>query len=396
MVEVRLSSADDQRLSCHYYDAGLCRSCELLPISQDEQLRDKQVHAQSLIDAEQWEIPWSSARESFRNKVKLVVTGTVDRPKLGILAPSRPGVPTAAGVDLRDCPLPTAGIRSAIPAIAQFITSCELQPYSPTSDTGVLKYVIVSESPAGELMVRFVVRRRGVRGVLFKKRDELYAALPNLRVLSMNVQPERKAIIEGDEEILISESQTLPMTLDIGTLSQPRPLNLHLRPQSFFQTNTEAAEHLYRTAAQWAGSVRSVWDLYCGVGGFALALADRATDVVGVETSQQATVAAAESAAHYPHVRFIAADATRWAREQSTVPELVVVNPPRRGIGTELATWLNESGVERVIYSSCNVTTLARDLDVLDNFRVERAQVVDMFAHTRHFETITLLTRRTP
>lgn len=385
--------AHEPLLQCDYWDAGLCRSCQLIETPQDIQLADKQRRASALINAEQWDAPFASAREAFRNKVKLVATGTVERPNLGILGPD------GDGVDLRDCALPSAGIRAAIPVLAEFVTVCELQPYSVRHDTGVLKYIIVTESPAGELMVRFVVRRRGVQGILFKRVDELLEVLPNIRAVSMNVQPERKAIIEGDEEIMITEAETLPMTLDVGTPTEPRELKLQLRPQSFFQTNSDAAAQLYRRAVEWSGNARSVWDLYCGVGGFALAIAGfgEASDVVGVETSEQATEAATEAASEVAdgaRARFIAADATEWAREQGDVPDLVVVNPPRRGIGDALATWINESGVRRVIYSSCNVETLARDLESMPDFVVERAQVVDMFAHTKHFETIVLLSRR--
>ena len=92
-------------------------------------------------------------------------------------------------------------------------------------------------------------------------------------------------------------------------------------------------------------------------------------------------------------ISFVAADATQWVKKQSEIPDLVVVNPPRRGIGDELARWLNDSGVERIIYSSCNAQSLSVDLVHMQDFRVRYAQVVDMFPHTNHFETIVLLER---
>lgn len=93
-------------------------------------------------------------------------------------------------------------------------------------------------------------------------------------------------------------------------------------------------------------------------------------------------------------VTLVEADATAWAREQEHPPDLVVVNPPRRGIGAELADWLEESGVEHVVYSSCNAETLARDLAAMPSLRPVQARVLDMFPHTSHFEVITLLARR--
>ncbi|WP_235001761.1 methyltransferase domain-containing protein [Arcanobacterium ihumii] len=382
-----------------------------------EQLQVKEQVAYDLIDASEWLSTARSRTESFRNKVKLVVTGSVSKPQLGIAAPmvreqfspvyndgrsarefGGNGVP---GVDLRDCPLPTTGIRAATPALTQFIKECELQPYNPVTDQGVLKYVIVVESPSGDLMLRFVVRRRGAQGIFFKKYDRLRELVPMLSVCSVNVQPEHKAVIEGNEEILISDRVSMPMPvvisdpateIDDGVAS----LELELRPQSFFQTNTEMAEELYRRAAQWAAGAENAWDLYCGIGGFAFALAHAGvTRVTGVETSEDAVAAGNKHAQSMKGVEisFVAADATQWVKKQSEIPDLVVVNPPRRGIGDELARWLNDSGVERIIYSSCNAQSLSVDLVHMQDFRVRYAQVVDMFPHTNHFETIVLLER---
>lgn len=374
-------------LECQYYQANLCRSCTLLEISQDVQLKRKCAQAASRINAGQWLPPCESVRENFRNKVKLVVTGSASNPKLGILG-------DGDGVDLRHCPLPTTGIQLVLDTIAAFISDCNLEPYDPRTNRGVLKYVILTESPAGELMVRFVVRRRGVQGILFKKYERLQAGAPNIKVISMNVQPEHKAIVEGEEEIFITDQETLPMVLDIGTSFEPRNLHLLLRPQSFFQTNTDAASQLYRQCAAWAAGARTAWDLYCGVGGFALALAQAGVEhVIGIEASEQAILAARESAKNMGvRADFVVADATSWAIEHEP-PELLVVNPPRRGIGQKLASWINTSGVNSIVYSSCNIDSLARDLHAMENYRVVEAQVVDMFAHTKHFETIVFLER---
>ena len=89
----------------------------------------------------------------------------------------------------------------------------------------------------------------------------------------------------------------------------------------------------------------------------------------------------------------VSADATQWALEQSTVPDLVVVNPPRRGIGPDLAGWLEDSGVSHVVYSSCNAESLARDLALMPSLRAVEARVLDMFPHTTHYEVMVLLSR---
>ena len=175
-------------------------------------------------------------------------------------------------MDLRDCPLHTPGIQAALPVLAEFVrprrarrrTTCPAR-------RGELKHLLVTESPDGELMVRFVLRSQEPVARIRKHLPALREALPALVVASVNLQPEHKAMLEGDREIVLTEQETLRMRV--------AGLDLHLRPQSFFQTNTAMAAELYQRARAWTAEVapRSVWDLYCGVGGFALRWPARAS-----------------------------------------------------------------------------------------------------------------------
>jgi 23S rRNA (uracil747-C5)-methyltransferase len=136
------------------------------------------------------------------------------------------------------------------------------------------------------------------------------------------------------------------------------------------------------------------WDLYCGVGGFALHAAAPGRTVVGVETSSDAVTAARASLAAMPgagSVEFVVGDATNTTPAHA--PQLVVVNPPRRGIGPELAAWLEASAVRHVIYSSCNVVSLTRDLAAMPSLRAVSGRVFDMFPQTPHTEVMVLLER---
>jgi 23S rRNA (uracil747-C5)-methyltransferase len=130
------------------------------------------------------------------------------------------------------------------------------------------------------------------------------------------------------------------------------------------------------------------------VGGFALHLAAPGREVLGVEVSVDAIDAASTTAVDLgAAASFVAADATAYALGADTVPDLVVVNPPRRGIGAELAEWLEDSGVGYVVYSSCNAESLARDLALMPSLRPVEARVLDMFPHTTHYEVVVLLSR---
>ncbi|MEI2712408.1 MAG: methyltransferase domain-containing protein [Nocardioides sp.] len=368
-------------MQCDYYDAGLCRSCTLLPIPYASQLAAKSDRARELLPAvADWLAPVSSPQEGFRNKAKLVVAGGTAEPTLGILGPD------GTGTDLRWCALHAPALTAALPELAGFITGASLQPYDVTARTGELKHLLVTISPDSELMVRFVLRSTEAETRIRKHLRALLAALPAVRVVSLNIQPEHKAVLEGAREIVLTEAAELPMRIN--------DLTLLLRPQSFFQTNTEIAAALYRSAVAWTADlpVESVLDLYCGVGGFGLHLASRRRRVLGVEVSAEAVESARLSAAEAGlEARFEVGDAA--SQLLSETPELVVVNPPRRGIGTDLARRLSSSEVPYVLYSSCNAESLARDLELMPTLMPVRGQIFDMFPNTEHFEVLVLLQR---
>ena len=368
----------------HHYDAFRCRSCTLLEVPRDRQLSDKEAHARSLVDSQVWLPTVAGVESGFRNKAKMAVGGTVDSPTLGILDRD------LQGVDLRDCGLHSPGLTSALGRIADWIRDAALSPYDVATRAGELKHVLLTESPDGELMLRLVMRSTALEARIRSRLPALREALPDLRVVTINVQPEHKAVLEGEREIVLTDGATLPMRLATG-------VTLRLGPRSFFQTNTFVAEALYEQARAWLdglGDVRTVWDLYCGVGGFALHLTDPGREVLGVEVSADAIDAATATAAELGMAAsFVAGDATAYALGAGTAPDLVVVNPPRRGIGPELAGWLEDSDVRHVVYSSCNAESLARDLALMPSLRPVEARVLDMFPHTTHYEVIVLLSR---
>jgi 23S rRNA (uracil747-C5)-methyltransferase len=373
-------------MDCSYFDAGVCRSCTLMGIPYAEQLDGKDRLARELLapygDAT-WLAPVASAEAGYRNKAKMVIGGTVEQPTIGILDEA------GRGVDLRECGICSPGIRAALPVLARFITRQRLEPYRVPERQGELKYVLVTESPDHELMVRFVARSEQTVARVRAGLGRLLGDLPNARVVTVNVQPEHKAVVEGDTEVVLTRESTLTMRLG--------PVSLRLRPQSFFQTNTDVATALYGQVAAWVDEIgpASVWDLYCGVGGFALHVAAPGRRVVGVETSREAvrSARATAAAAGLPQVAFRAGDATAFAVSAAAAPELVIVNPPRRGIGAELAGWLEGSGVGSVVYSSCNPKSLAHDLARMPSYRVRAGRVLDMFPQTGHMEVAVLLER---
>lgn len=402
-------------MQCDYFSAGICRSCAHMGVPYGDQLTRKDAAIREALagfPTIEWESPVASNESGFRNKAKLAVGGTTENPTLGIT--DRQG----RGIDLSECGLYLPGIHAAIPHLSRFITDADLIPYDVANRRGELKYFLLTESPDGEFLLRIVLRSTAQLTDVEEHLPALRAAIPGLAVVSVNLLPEHKAVIEGPEEIVLTERSTVPFRLN--------GITLHLGPRAFFQTNTQIAAALYRQAAAWLdGEQGSIADLYCGVGGFALHLATPNRDVRGVEVSEDAIRAARESArellasqpvapASHPSVpsthpddpatepnlpttnpgtlgtiEFVVGDATEYASEA----DAVVVNPPRRGIGS-LADWLEQSSVSTVLYSSCNVHSLAKDLGRMPSFTPVRGRVFDMFPQTHHAEVMVLLRRR--
>lgn len=351
------------------------------------QLAAKQRRAEELLmpfGVGAWLPAVASGERDYRNKAKMVVGGSVDAPTIGVLDAD------GHGVDLQACGICSPGHRAAFPVLARFITTAGLTPYDVTTRRGELKHLLITESPDGDLMVRFVLRSSEPLARLRKHLPTLLGELPQAKVVSANLLPEHKAVLEGADEVVFTAQQTLAMRLNDVTM--------HLRPQSFFQTNTAIAEALYSEARDWIRELApdAAWDLYSGVGGFALHIADGRTAVTGIETSVEAVASAelSRSGAGLSRVRFAAGDATAFAVDQPAAPDLVIVNPPRRGIGAELAGWLERADASHVLYSSCNAVSLAKDLAAMPSLKPVKARVFDMFPQTTHFEVMTLLERR--
>lgn len=411
---------------CQLHDASLCRSCPNLdlPLAQQLQLKQSAVQATlaGQVEMRAWLEPFASAPSHFRNKAKLAVSGTTHAPVLGLVDRFD------NGTDLTSCPLHVNEIKAALAPLTRAITRMGLQPYSIVKRRGELKHVLVTASANGQLMVRFVLRSTAQLPAIRKGASRLQNELPGLRVLSVNIQPRPAAILEGEREIILSQDSTLDMPLYLPELgadgvvvnNKKSVLPLVLPPQSFFQTNSDVAAGLYAQARAWARdyaggqavaltgepgaggahpdatqSSQSIWDLYCGVGGFALALAQPGAQVLGVEVSAPAIDGARAAAARLgltsPQVRFEAGDASVLDASGQVYghdkPDLLVVNPPRRGIG-ELAASIEGSGIKRVLYSSCNPASLAKDLEVMSSYRVRRARLFDMFPYTNHAEVL--------
>ena len=270
-----------------------------------------------------------------------------------------------------------------------------LEAYDQAEHAGYLRHLVVREGRnTGQALVMLVTApgERFERGYLV----EVLTRFPEVKSIhwAINDSP--------------SEVTNLPSTLLWGEDAIEEEILGHrfrIRPNAFLQTNTEMAEQLYALAIEYAGltGAETVYDLYCGTGTIGLAMAKHALTVWGVDISEESIACALENLDlnGIANAAFFAGNvgqALEELVERAGPPDVVVVDPPRAGLAGEALRRTGELGAPRLVYISCNPTTLASDVKVLRadyGYELVRTRPVDMFPHTPHVETVSLLTRPT-
>ena len=268
-----------------------------------------------------------------------------------------------------------------------------LPAYDRRDHTGLLRNLVVREGRRTDTLQARLVTSRGELAA-----DELAAVLPAESVLWTQVEGVAETTRGG-------KTKKLKGTLAIEERMEiaGNTLRFRISPDAFFQTNTEMAERLYATAAEMAGlsGRERVFDLYCGIGTISLALALEAGEVVGVELFERAVADAIENAKlnGVDNARFYAGDirtAMRPLLEEEGTADVVVIDPPRAGLSQKVVRRVLEVEAEKVVYVSCNPTTLAPNArQMVDaGYELKAVRPVDMFPQTPHIEAVALLERR--
>ncbi|SET44326.1 23S rRNA (uracil747-C5)-methyltransferase [Thorsellia anophelis DSM 18579] len=383
-------------LQCEKYQQGICHSCSLIDTPYNQQLSQKQATLEKILNAyltSEASIlePISSEISGFRYKAKMAVSGTVENIHLGLINH------TFDGIDLTDCPLYPETIRLKFPLIKKYIQQAGLVPYQVKTKKGILKQVLLTESRStGQTMIRFVLKDDSK---IAKMKEHLSTLFNDetIQVISANIQPVHQAILEGPEEIILGEHNAITEIFN--------DISLFIKPKSFFQTHPVLAEKLYATAAKWGShsEALTIWDLFCGVGGFGLhalkalqKISQNNVSLVGIEIEPNAIESAKKSASELglKNVTFDALDSTLFTSQNRQSPNLLIVNPPRRGLGNKLAEAINQLETKTIIYSSCHVDSLAKDLSILTSYRINKIQLFDFFPHTTHFEVLVELVKQ--
>jgi 23S rRNA (uracil1939-C5)-methyltransferase len=376
----------------HFGACGGCRFQDLAYESQvaekERQVRDALVRIGRFREPPLEPIVPAASQFAYRNKLEYSFTASEDGVDLGFHRAGR----WDEVLGIEECLLTTDlgnAIRLAVRAWAR---EERLEPYDQADGSGYLRHLVVREGRNTSQALVVLVTAPGERFETGYFVDVL-RRFPEVRSIhwAINDTP--------------AEQTNLPTRLLWGEDAIEEEilgLRFRVRPSAFLQTNTEMAARLYELAREYAalGGSENVYDLYCGTGTIGLALAGSARFVWGLEISEEAVACAIENAElnGIENARFFAGNVGQTIeelREQAGSPDVVVVDPPRAGLAGKALRRTGGLGADRIVYVSCNPTTLASDLQVLRDeygYELERCRPVDMFPHTPHVESVSVLT----
>ena len=371
-----------------------CGGCVWRHISYEEECRIKR---QKVIDAVEriggiqapvMPIIASEKTLRYRNKAQLPVGTAPD----GSLQMGFYTFHSHRIIDCDDCLLQPDAFAVVMRVTREFISKTDNDIYDERTGKGRLRHLYIrSGEVTGELMVCYVVNGNGL------KREDLLVkmlrdALPSLKTVIINSNREKTNVILGAKNRTVFGKGYITDVL-CG-------ISFKISPFSFWQVNRAQAERLYAKAREYAALTGDeiLLDLYCGTGTIGLTMAKVCKELVGVEIIADAVRDAEHNAAvnSICNARFVCADAPQAAaqlKREGVSPDVVVLDPPRKGCGEELVGTIAKMKPERVVYVSCDPATLARDLKYFEQSGYKTIEItpVDMFPRTAHVETVVLL-----
>ena len=394
IVEKIVKPSDDRiENSCPVYKK--CGGCLLRHISYDAECRTKNDIVRdafqrigglspkfdSFIGAED--------TEHYRNKAQYPVAEIDGKAVCGFFAPRSHRI-----VPVDDCALQPKIFSDILGTVMDYINEKKLSAYNEASNTGTIRHIYLRRGAhSGEIMVCIVVRKDMSRqlSALCRILSEKYS---DIKSIIMNINSQKTNVILGDKCVTLWGNDTISDVMCGNTVE--------ISPLSFYQVNTVQAERLYAKALEYAAPDGNevIADLYCGAGTIGLSMAENAKKIVGVEIIPQAVENAKKNAEHnnISNADFYCGDAGKVFRElrkNGCSPNIIVVDPPRKGCSAETIDVIANSAPQKIVMISCNPATAARDAKMLsDNgYSVDKVCGVDLFPRTGHVETVVLLSR---
>ena len=373
--------------------AGLCGGCGYSGVPYDTQLKKKQDYIEGLLSPFGKVLPIIGMEDPFyyRNKVNAafgagkngsVICGTYQEGTHKIISHT-------------NCFIEDRKAAEIIADICLLAQSFGIPIYNEDTGRGVLRHVMVRTGRrSGQILVVLVVGT-----TMFPSRKNFVRALcrkhPQITTVVQNLNPGKTSMVLGRQETVLWGKGYIEDSL-LGR-------SFRISSRSFFQVNPIQTEKLYQTAVDFAGLTgrERIIDAYCGTGTIGLICADKAGEVIGIESNKDAVSDARINARnnHIDNIRFICDDAADCMLKMSGVGErvdIILMDPPRTGSTEVFLKSAAKMKPQKIVYVSCGPETLARDLKILEKlgYHLVQAQPVDMFPMTYHVETVVLLSRK--
>ena len=371
-----------------------CGGCSFRHVTYEAELKFKQQRVEdAFLRIGHLHVPVSpitgSAPERYRNKAQFPVQSVNGRLFTGFYAPFSHRV-----IHCPDCRLQPRDFAPVLRAVSKWAEKYKIPVYNEERGTGLLRHVYLRKAFAtGQVMVCLVVN-----GEKVFKTDKLLESVreanPNVKTVLLNHNTEDTNVVLGKKNTVLFGDGYIEDTL-LGK-------RFRISPLSFYQVNRDGAERLYAKAHEFVcrGKHDTVVDLYCGAGTIGLTMADKVKTLIGVEIVPEAVEDAKRNASlnGIENARFLCADAAEAAKTlkaEGVTPDVIVVDPPRKGCDEALLHTIAEMDPASVVYVSCDPATLARDCAILHGlgYRIDEVCPFDMFPRTAHVETVVRLSR---
>ncbi|UTR08847.1 23S rRNA (uracil(1939)-C(5))-methyltransferase RlmD [Evansella sp. LMS18] len=395
LMEIKQESEDRIEPPCPIFKQ--CGGCQLQHLTYEGQLRHKEKHVREVlariggltsVDVHPvlgMDKPWR-----YRNKAQVPVGEEEGGLIAGFFAERSHRI-----VDMKGCDIQHIENDNVVQVVKNLAMKYGIRGYDDKTHKGTLRHVVTRHGKVtGELMVVLVTKGKELPNKKNLVR-EIQESLPNVKSIIQNINPSRTNVIFGDKtEVLWGEEVIHDYIGDI---------KFAISARSFYQVNPDQTKVLYDKALEYAQLTgkETVIDAYCGIGTISLFLAQKAKHVYGVEIVPEAIADAKKNARlnGFENVDFAVGEAEKvfpWWYAQGVRPEVIVVDPPRKGCDESLLETIVNMNPDRVVYVSCNPATLARDLKYLDEhgYETKEVQPVDMFPHTTHVECVSQLVRK--
>ncbi len=382
-----------QKPICEHF--GKCGGCNLLHLSYDEQLNVKSSFIQSnlkkIAKIENIIVPKAIGMDKpfhYRNKASFPISFT-DKINIGFYKPRSHNI-----INIDNCAIQHPINNIVIEKTREFIKDSNISIYDENTGKGDLRHIVTRiGNKTNELLICVVINNDKFlyKDLLIEK----FKDIPNLYSIVINYNTNNNNVILG------SKTETI---LGKGYITDYiKDLKFNISPLSFYQVNPVQTEVLYKTALDFCNLTGNeiVFDAYCGIGTISLFLAKNCKKVYGIEIVPDAIKNAISNAKlnNIDNAEFFVGKSEevipKLIFEENICPDVVVVDPPRKGCDTALLDAIGKTSIKKLVYVSCDNATLARDINYLSNFgfNLKKIQPVDMFCMTTHIECVALITR---